>query len=1082
MGRQVLTLLLAGCLAGAWALRAAEPAGAMVFVAGTTAIDAQDAPWAYLVWHATDDALLAGRTVAVYRKSGNAASTNPYALVGTASLQTDPVALQLLIRRAAALGDDEATLGETLKNLFAELVVPFSLTTSEKLSAVICGAQGDPEQFGNLVFLARRHPAVAMGIGRAMAVRLPAGGWHTFELRDRGAGGVDGAVLGRVSLDAGAPVVLPAPFSLAEQVEQSPKGNMNVRLRWATPDALRRESLLNFGFAVHRMTAAYAVQHGYDQAAPPRTALGSPGIVRVNRLPVLIDEEDAGTNDFFFADDNRALAESGQAFTNGAAFYYFVTALDLLGRDGLCSTGILCRVCDRMPPGPPSRVKVTPFYTYAAGSGVPGLRVSWSPPRSVTNDPVTGYYVYRSHDYTQLLYHAGAPVAGPIPVTGTNRYSYLDTAFDANDVGRTMWYKVRAVDAGACGGNLSPNSIPAFGVIRDWTPPPAPTNVIVMIRCETPTVIITSVQDIPYGPGDDTNCAQRIVLTCPDGTSAGGTRWVDITTHHVDGYKEEYDTTTRHPLGGSATNIVVIPSGSNIVSLCIRASTRFGRASEPDCEEVPAPPEGHYKQINVRVTVNYNYVPAFGDCGLHVTRRPLSNGAVSSNIEPIVAIAPLPASFNPAEGGMEWRAYKSVNGGEQTLFAQGAVTNTPVVVVNIMGFVFNITNAVTFADDALAGTYGGIVRYYLQYLDEHGNPGPLILYNTIDCTPVQELPKPVITAIEPLGTETNCPRVRLTWFCPSEGVERFELSVGMHDPDAPPDIISASLSSNLYASGWSGLQVQNNEFFYGHFKYYRTGRLGAGFGTRTNPVYSVEIDAVPSAEYAVRLCARGRLGQGGDFSHARTFIWSPVPDGDVTTNTPPDGGLPLLPWPARRAPLVSPAFHDRLAAAFLDGDEYDGLEVDAVGVRIGEVTITNKVSGNWPYYTIFSVYPLTWLYRGSDTNTPSTIYPCVLYRYQVPTVKVPSVSGRVIQCSPLLDAIAYGLEGDNHDQLAIHDPFIRFVSRPQDPNHYEIYLLDTQPVIKGAAYQYLLVRFGAAGARLGEMEQTIPLNTVNIPP
>jgi hypothetical protein len=91
---------------------------------------------------------------------------------------------------------------------------------------------------------------------------------------------------------------------------------------------------------------------------------------------------------------------------------------------------------------------------------------------------------------------AGNPVlrriAGPIPhVPGQEWNSYLDDGVGAPsmpaDASKTFWYTVRSEDDSACGGNLSPNSGPAFGVLRDRVGPAAPGGFIDLI-CRKPVV------------------------------------------------------------------------------------------------------------------------------------------------------------------------------------------------------------------------------------------------------------------------------------------------------------------------------------------------------------------------------------------------------------------------------------------------------------------------------------------------------------------------------------------------------------------------------------------------------------------
>jgi len=93
----------------------------------------------------------------------------------------------------------------------------------------------------------------------------------------------------------------------------------------------------------------------------------------------------------------------------------------------------------------------------------------------------------------------------------------------------------------------------------------------------------------------------------------------------------------------------------------------------------------------------------------------------------------------------------------------------------------------------------------------------------------------------------------------------------------------------------------------------------------------------------------------------------------------------------------------------------------------------------------------------------------------------------VVQVSPLMETIAYRLEnrgGQLGTVAAIYDPFVAVISEGGTNNPLKgIYLLDTQPVIRGASYQYLLVRFHPVGGPgpAGEIHEVMPINVVEVP-
>jgi hypothetical protein len=70
-------------------------------------------------------------------------------------------------------------------------------------------------------------------------------------------------------------------------------GDLNVRLRWGTPDELRRVSLMQFGYNLYRVSLPYASAQGWGISnTPPMAALlsltaNSPAVAkRVNRTPI----------------------------------------------------------------------------------------------------------------------------------------------------------------------------------------------------------------------------------------------------------------------------------------------------------------------------------------------------------------------------------------------------------------------------------------------------------------------------------------------------------------------------------------------------------------------------------------------------------------------------------------------------------------------------------------------------------------------------------------------------------------------------------------------------------------------------
>ena len=105
----------------------------------------------------------------------------------------------------------------------------------------------------------------------------------------------------------------------------------------------------------------------------------------------------------------------------------------------------------------------------------------------------------------------------------------------------------------------------------------------------------------------------------------------------------------------------------------------------------------------------------------------------------------------------------------------------------------------------------------------------------------------------------------------------------------------------------------------------------------------------------------------------------------------------------------------------------------------------------------------------------------VLYRVQVPSLKFPTVPGDIVQCGPMMEQIA---QSESRGETLVSDPFIlplhmndTGLARTLPGSDHDIMLLDRQPVIKGAKYKYLLVRF----ADSKEIDRVIVTNEVLVP-
>lgn len=1087
--RWALWLAAAVLLGGAAGAPAQQGVGDIVYTVGTTARDGAGRDWAYLLWQATSPNLLTGRVFAVYAKVGDATNPAPYLRQSIMRLQTDPRLIEPLLRRSQNVGESPIQLQIDMEQIFGALMPTNTIDRAQRLSAVIRGSLQDPGHYQNLILLARNHPGVSLCLGQA-AAEMIGPGRTTFEIRaydpvmDN-----DLAVIGRVTVQAGAPTILPRPGPPVLVPDQSPRGDLNVKLRWGTPDDLRRLSLMQFGFNLFRVTKAYAEAHNWHLAPPPLAALTNlvttqPATAkRVNRIPILPSKQftlpDAALlvapgdpKTLFIADDDGRYKTNyfNYGFTNGAQFYYFVTARDVLGRDGDVSPGLLTTVCDRMPPFPPMGVKVANDYSYNGGAAKQVLRVNWN---QVTNfnwlfstnagtgqvvsnksETVVNYWIYRWSSVTQMNYLAGnisnhlIAVVPHLPGVLTN--GYLDDGAGSPSVpadwNKTFWYTVRAGDAGACGQNLSGNSGPAFGVLRDRVGPDGPIGMI-EINCVRPQVQYTPPPKT-FQRSPNTNY-YMYQLVCQ--RHHPQILWAEF---YVYDQKNGTNIFLGRTFYGDGQDFVEWWYGWDPQQL---SSTplfwcRVGAANGKTSDFAATPTlRSETRQTYLQVIFDAwmqgsrtiaSRLPQ--DCWSHDPRDP--GTGLLTNI--IISVLPTPTS-------REYRIYRRVDDGPLIMTCEGEITN--------------VASIITCLEDS-PPVNGGTVCFFVQLFDEHGNPSPMVKLGCIQVAPVTDLPVPVLAPIMPLG-HTNNPGMNLVWFCPPYGVDRFEVWVGAL-PTAP-DTNGNNLSTYLSYSNWppSSITVSNKGIVTNfNFYIFRTPHVGPGFGGG-GAQFVLPANIQIGKTYAVFVKALGPDGTVGKAGNVETFLWAPTNGPTIT-----------VPWPARPLPATTPNFIG--LAAYLDPDSPSQvLQATTVGngVLVGFGHVASRVVGGKEraQFQMIGLYdPNTWFLTNA---AGAPLFPVALYRYQTPNAKYPFVSGDVTQVSPLMEQIAFGTNGVPGQIVytVLYDPFMTAtaVSDGNGGNYVYLWLRDTQPQISGARYKYLLVRFKPDR----EIDQIVPTTEVEVP-
>jgi hypothetical protein len=228
---------------------------------------------------------------------------------------------------------------------------------------------------------------------------------------------------------------------------------------------------------------------------------------------------------------------------------------------------------------------------------------------------------------------------------------------------------------------------------------------------------------------------------------------------------------------------------------------------------------------------------------------------------------------------------------------------------------------------------------------------------------------------------------------------------------------------------------------------------------------------------------------------------------------------PLVPWPRRPLPPTrsnftsgSPGF----AALRIKNGDLNGTnnaDFNGIGVAIGTTSVAVKsgssVALGRKAWINGATDPDSLLFKDTETDLPilgqvvisgTTVRPpgiempffligqpavsAVLYRQQIPSAAFPQPPGDIIQVTPLIDGIEYNTFTDlitappgpvTIPGTRLDDPFIGLFPYGTGQG---LFLLDTQPIISGATYQYFLVRFD----EYGEMIEVLPTNPVTATP
>jgi hypothetical protein len=539
--KNIFFVLAAAWLAVGAAAFGQTPLSNLVFTVGTTIQTPAAQSLSYLEIGSEAESLLAGKQFAVYGKNDYATNTGAFTLRGKMFLQTSPAAISTLLNQSVALREDLTSLSNALTVVLRKIPGTASQTLAQNMSTALQLATTDPVLRDTLDFLGRNHPAVLLCNGEAFSETINS--VTTYEIREiDSANGNAGDVIGRATVVPGNPVILPAPgfpFQLPaagmpfRDGANNPAERIKIYLRWGTPPELRRLSLLNFGFNIWRMTKTIAEQNNFHITPPTLTQLyanatmaNDAPVMATKEFPANLPGDPADTTTFFFVDDNGR--KFGMPlFVDGDQYYYFITARDILGRDGLVSAGALATACRQLAPAAPTGLKVQNILqAVALGGGttnVPRLQLTWAQ-NTNTDDAVSEYWIYRWDNPSAAMTNDTTPLNARIGIVtqlaGTNGNVFTDngTNLPTTPSVTNYWFTIRAVSQAACGPLVSPNSSPAWGVLREREGPAAATGEV-LGSCGTPVVMFRNFNTLP-NPANTNGQNLSYRLTCQRRDSA----------------------------------------------------------------------------------------------------------------------------------------------------------------------------------------------------------------------------------------------------------------------------------------------------------------------------------------------------------------------------------------------------------------------------------------------------------------------------------------------------------------------------------------------------------------------------------
>ena len=480
------------------------------------------------------------------------------------------------------------------------------------------------------------------------------------------------------------------------------------------------------------------------------------------------------------------------------------------------------------------------------------------------------------------------------------------------------------------------------------------------------------------------------------------------------------------------------PTDNDPLSIACRMGNQFGKVSPWNILDVPLSSNDFsaYLMAWEGESIESIGIP-LQVCGVHVPFGPTGtqNGII--------------LEFDLTESTEEWKVYRRVDDGNLTLIQQGLASSDDAMTA--------------IAEDLSMPAKDSRICYFVQLFDQHGNPSPIVRIACVDVQGKEPLPAPMLAPPFGVGNEA-APEAVLGWFCPPYGIEFFELHVAVEKGDLPTTMGEdfQSAGADIVADGRT-------------WRSFLTKRVPATF-PGNSPEFGSQIDGIVLGEtYTLKVRAIGPSGSTGSFSNVEEFLWNPDTDSAASG--------PDVPWPALGLPFIQNSFNDGIIARTTSEFLFDGGSV-----RIGLLNYAGfdfSPNGENPsdfFYPPNLLDPMLSVYEDDDGES---LFPFVLYRYQVEGGVYQTVSGDVYQVSPMMESAPAVLEFNPTFGLSAfrnYDPFLFVAPNTDMPGAssflYDLLIKDTQPVISGATYRYLIVRFDPVSK---EIIEVIPTNTVTIP-